>query len=121
MVSLYTSRDLLSEGGGVEERWKEHTLNNKHRITNKNNNRIDLCTNKTILFQEISVCGKWKTDGQSQRAVCERNTLDARAGQKKFEFSLHVRQVMGINNSTHKPSKYMGTYRIVKTRNQNFS
>ena len=58
MVSLYTSRDLLSEGGGVEERSKDHTLNNKHRIQNKNNNRIDLCMNKTILFQEISVCSE---------------------------------------------------------------
>ena len=58
MVSLYTSRDLLSEGGGVEERLKENTLNNKHRIKNKKNNRIDLCMNKTILFKEISVCGE---------------------------------------------------------------
>ena len=29
--------------GGEEEGWNEHTLTNKHRVKNKNNNRIDLC------------------------------------------------------------------------------
>jgi hypothetical protein len=41
--SLCKSKYLRRMGGGEEEGWNEHTLTNKHRLKNKNNNRIDLC------------------------------------------------------------------------------
>ena len=36
-------------GGDEEEGWNEHTLTNKHRIKDKNNNRIALCMIKQFL------------------------------------------------------------------------